>query len=267
MLPGCSLAFRDAKERFSQRVADYVRYRPGYPAGVLAILQRECGLTLQSVVADIGSGTGLLARLFLENGNAVFGVEPNAEMLAAGEECLRGCPKFTSVAGSAEETSLPDHSVDLVAAGQAFHWFDAAKARQEFRRILRPPAWVAIVWNERLLEATPFLRGYEALLRKYGTDYARVNDSYPREEQMQAFFGAGNYSMHQLPNEQQFDLEGLRGRLKSSSYIPLESDARYAEMMQELNEIFAAHQQHGRVSMQYLTRIYVGKLQHDRKQR
>ena len=146
-------------ERFSDRVADYVRYRPGYPPELLECLQRNCGLRPQWVVADVGSGTGLLAKIFLENGNRVFGIEPNAAMRAAGEEFLRGLDQFTSQEGRAEATGLPARSVDLITAGQAFHWFDRRRARAEFERILKPGGWVALVWNERRT-STPFLADY-----------------------------------------------------------------------------------------------------------
>src|SRR6266446_9260655 len=108
-------------ERFSNRVENYIRYRPGYPKEIIELLKAECGLFPQSVVADAGSGTGLLAKLFLENGNLVFGIEPNREMRAAGERLLQAYPRFTSIAGTAEATTLPGQSVDFVTAGQAFH--------------------------------------------------------------------------------------------------------------------------------------------------
>src|ERR1700748_245397 len=117
------MTFADAKQRFSSRVADYVRYRPGYPAALIDLLRDECGLHPDHLVADVGSGTGMLAKLFLENGNPVTGVEPNDEMRRAGEEFLSGFGKFSSVNGSAENTALPNSCMDFVVIGQAFHWF------------------------------------------------------------------------------------------------------------------------------------------------
>ena len=154
----------DPTRRFSDRVDNYVRYRPSYPTAVLETLRSECDLSVATVVADIGSGTGILTRLFLENGNRVYGVEPNAEMRGAAEKLLRDFPGFESVAGTAEETGLAANSIDLVVAAQAFHWFDPDRAGMEFQRILRPGGWVALVWNERLVGASPFLREYEELL-------------------------------------------------------------------------------------------------------
>ena len=161
------MTFTDAKQRFSNRVADYIRYRPGYPSTCLDLLREECGLQPAHVVADIGSGTGLLSKLFLDNGNRVFGVEPNAEMRSAGEEYLQEYANFSSVNGSAEETTLPSQSIDFITAGQAFHWFEPAKAKREFQRILKPGGWVVVVWNERRIFESRFGKEYEKLLGRF----------------------------------------------------------------------------------------------------
>jgi ubiquinone/menaquinone biosynthesis C-methylase UbiE len=254
------MTFTDAKQRFSNRVADYVRYRPGYPAGVLALLRDHCGLRPQHVIADVGSGTGFLSKLFLKNGNQVYGVEPNTEMRQAGEEYLASYDAFSSIAGSAESTTLGDSSVDFVTAGQAFHWFEQTAARREFSRILKLSGWIVVLWNERLTDTTPFLRDYEDLIRKFGTDYSRVNESYPREEQMCDFFQHNAYRQERLPNFQVFDLKGLAGRVRSSSYVPAEGHPNFTPMMAELDRVFRAHQQGGNVRIEYLTRLYFGHL-------
>lgn len=254
------MTFTDAKQRFSARVADYVHYRPGYPVGVRDILRAECNLKSGHAIADIGSGTGFLSELFLKNGNRVFGVEPNEEMRKAGEEYLASYDSFNSINGSAEATTLADAEVDFVTTGQAFHWFEQNAARREFSRILKPDGWVVIVWNERLTDTTPFLREYEALLRKFGTDYASVKESYPSEEPMREFFSPNAYSSHSLPNFQEFDFDGVAGRLRSSSFIPTAEQANFAAMMAELQRIFDAHNQDGRVRLEYSTHIYFGRL-------
>jgi SAM-dependent methyltransferase len=250
----------DAKQRFSNRVADYVRYRPGYPAEILPLLKTWTSFRVDHIVADIGSGTGLLSKLFLDSGNRVLGVEPNAEMRAAGEEFLSGYPNFKSIAGSAEATTLPSESVDFVAAGQAFHWFQMPATRDEFRRILKSGGRVLIIWNERLLDETAFLREYEALLNRFGTDYAKVSESYPRAEQMLEFFGPNEFTSHSLPSFQEFDFEGLSGRLRSSSYAPPAGHPQFEPMMKELRRLFDAFHQGGVVRMEYRTRVYAGKL-------
>lgn len=254
------MTFADAKQRFSSKVADYVRYRPSYPAAVIDLLGADCGLRSEHVVADVGSGTGILAKLFLENGNRVFAVEPNDEMRQAGEELLSAFEYFASVAGSAEATKLPDASVDFVTVAQAFHWFEPAATRREFLRILRPDGYVVIVWNERLLDTTPFLREYEALLHRFGTDYAKVSESYPRNGQIQDFFASSTFTHKTFPNFQNFDFDGVRGRLRGSSYVPGADHPRFAAMMAELELIFNTYQRNGEVSMDYTTHVYFGRL-------
>jgi SAM-dependent methyltransferase len=252
---------QDPKQRFSSRVENYVKYRPGYPPGIITTLRAECGLSPRSLVADIGSGTGLLAQLFLDLGCAVTGIEPNAEMRAAGERLLAGYPNFTSRDGSAEATRLPDGSVDFVTAGQAFHWFDPPRARAEFRRILRPDGWVALVWNERRVDSTPFLRDYEALLRTYSGDYEQVNHRAVERspETIPAFYG-GSYREAFFENAQVFDYEGVLGRLRSSSYTPEPGSPAYAPMLAALRRTFDAHQTGGRVVFEYDTHLFYGRL-------
>jgi SAM-dependent methyltransferase len=249
----------DSTSRFSDRVADYVATRPSYPAGILDILRVEAGLTPQSVVADIGSGTGLSAELFLKSGNVVYGVEPNADMRSAGESLLSGHPNSHSVTGSAEATTLVDRSVDLIIAGQAFHWFDAARARIEFLRILKPGGFVALLWNTRKLDSTSFLRGYERLLHELGTDYREVMHTNIDRDKLRAFFG-GDFAYHTLPNEQRFEREGLRGRVRSSSYTPPVGHPNHEPLMRQLDGLFDEHQEGGYVRFEYDTEIYLGRL-------
>jgi ubiquinone/menaquinone biosynthesis C-methylase UbiE len=250
----------DPKERFSNRVADYVRYRPGYPSAVRDILRAECLLKSGHVIADIGSGTGFLSEVFLKNGNRVFGVEPNEAMRQAGEEYLAEYDNFVSINGSAEATTLEHASVHFVVCGQAFHWFDQDAARREFQRILRAEGWVVVIWNERLSDTTPFLREYESLIRKFNTDYSKVNENYPRVEQMKHFFGANEFHSYEVPNFQDFDFDGIAGRLRSSSYMPTPDQATFQPMMDELRRIVDTHNQDGRVRLEYTTRIHLGQL-------
>ena len=255
-----AVSFADAKNRFSNRVADYLRYRPHYPDGVLDFLRSQSHLSAAHTVADIGSGTGFLAELFLKNGNQVFGVEPNQEMREAGEEYLATYPRFSSINGSAEATTLPDSCADFVTVGQAFHWFKPEPTRGEFTRILRPDGWVAIVWNDRTLSTTDFAVSYGNLLVRFGTDYSRVRDSYPQKKDIREFFRHEKFLTHELPNFQHFDLESLRGRLRSSSYVPTEDDPNFAPMMAALDALFAEHQRDGRVLMEFSTWAHLGQL-------
>jgi SAM-dependent methyltransferase len=247
----------DSKERFSDRVENYVRFRPGYPTEVVDVLKNECGLTRDSVVADIASGTGIFTRLLLENGNRVFGVEPNADMRQAGEEYLAKYSKFTSVVGTAESTGLPEHSVDLVTSAQAAHWFDREKARREFQRILKPAGYVALLWNDRRFEANAFDRDYEELVLQHGTDYKDVNRFGKAADQ---FFGGFRCELRVLPNFQEFDYAGLEGRLLSSSYAPQAGNPAHALMLAELRRLFDAHQSGGKVRMEYDAKLYFARL-------
>ena len=253
------MTFTDAKQRFSSRVADYLRYRPHYPPALLELLRKECGLRPQQVIADIGSGTGLLSELFLKQGHPVFGVEPNPEMRQAGEEYLQSYPGFTSVDGSAEATTLASASVDFVSAGQAFHWFDKKKARAEFQRILRGPGWIVAAWNFRDRES-PFGEAYEHLLVKYGTDYAKVRDSYPESHDLDSFFAGSEVLARTLPNGRRLNCEQLAGLLRSASYMPEEGQANFLPMMNALGELYDRHQVNGGVEMNFTTHIYFGQL-------
>lgn len=248
--------------RFSNRVHDYVRYRPGYPSQIVTLLCQQYRVSPNTVVADIGSGTGLLARLFLDNGNPVYGIEPNQEMRLAGEEFLATYPNFRSVPATAESTTLPDHSVGLITAGQAFHWFDPVPTQKEFRRILEPNGLVALVWNVRRTDATPFLREYESLLATFGSEYTTVihrtiTDGGARD--VEGFFAPGCYRKHTIPdNFQYFDADGLIGRARSASYMPAQGDPRLGAATQALQALFHRHQQHGTVRVEYDTEIHIG---------
>lgn len=248
-------------ERFSSRVENYIKYRPGYPAEIINLLKEECGLTPSSVIADVGSGTGILSEMFLKNGNRVYGIEPNRGMREAGARLLQRYDNFESLEATAEATKLADESVDFVVAGQAFHWFDHQKTRREFLRILKPPGWTALVWNERRTDSTPFLVAYEKMLIEYGTDYETVNHTNIDDRIIAAFFAPCDFRLKIFATRQVFDFESLRGRLLSSSYTPEEGHSNYSRMLDELERIYHAHEESGEVAFEYDTKIYYGQLQ------
>ena len=249
----------DPTRRFSSRVDDYTRFRPSYPEAIIPVLATEYGLRPASVIADIGSGTGLLSTLFLRHGCEVFGVEPNAEMRAAGERELAAEPRFHSIEGRAEDTSLAPASVDFVTAGQAFHWFEPAAAKAEFRRILRPPGWVILAWNERLVEGR-FLSEYEQLLHRYSPDYARVDHRRIDSDAIDQFFGPDRWKLATFPNDQHFDLEGVLGRLHSSSYAPPPGTEAYNSLNRDITALFEECHQDGVVAFRHVTKVYVGSV-------
>jgi SAM-dependent methyltransferase len=250
---------KDATRRFSSRVGNYALYRPGYPPVVIELLKKECGLRHESVVADIASGTGIFTRMLLEGGNRVYGVEPNPEMRRTGEQFLADYPNFVSVAGTAEATTLADHSIDIATAAQAAHWFDRAKARREFVRILKPGGWAMLIWNERQTDTTPFLRAYEKLLLEYGTDYKEVRHERTTAE-IDGFFAPSPLRARDFEMRQALDYPGLEGRLLSSSYTPLPEHRNYAPMLGELRRIFAEHAVGSQVTLLYTTRVFYGQL-------
>ncbi len=247
-------------QRFSDRVEDYLRYRPHYPAAMLAHLVQHCGFSRHWAIADIGSGTGLLAEQWLGNGNLVYGVEPNPEMRQAAATLWAAEPQFISIAGQAEQTTLPDAGVDCITVGQAFHWFEPAATRREFQRILKPEGWVVLVWNQRQLDTTPFLQDYEQLLQTYAPDYKSVRARLPNPEQLATFYHPGTVHSALFPNQQSFDAVGLYGRMMSSSYIPKPGEPQHIELRQALQDLFDTHQSQGQVQFHYQTALYYGQL-------
>jgi ubiquinone/menaquinone biosynthesis C-methylase UbiE len=250
----------DVTRRFSSRVENYIKYRPGYPNEVIETLRSECGMTSESIIADVGSGTGILTEMFLQYGAMVYGIEPNREMREAGERLLKDYQRFRSVEAKAEETTLDDASVDFITAGQAFHWFDRERARTEFARILRPQGWIALIWNERVTNTTPFLVACEQLLIDYSTDYEQVDHRRIDDKVIGEFFGSDRFRLKQFNNIQVFDYEGVKGRLLSSSYAPEEGHSNFEPMIAELERIFQAYQDEGRVVVEYITQMYYGQL-------
>ncbi|HEV2472685.1 MAG TPA: class I SAM-dependent methyltransferase [Chthonomonadales bacterium] len=246
-------------ERFTNRVEYYVKYRPRYPAALLKFCVEELGLAREHVIADIGSGTGFLSELFLEAGNKVIGVEPNMAMRAAAEETLGSNPLFRSVDGSAEATTLPDNSVDAIAAGQAFHWFEPMQARKEFRRIAKPRRLALLVWNVRGADSTPFMRKYEEILQNAAGDYAQVRHREYDTEGLRLVLGEDTQIRH-FRNLQSFDLDGLIGRLLSSSYAPLPDHSNWDDVRSSLEALFHEHQTGGRVEFEYDTQLFYSRL-------
>jgi SAM-dependent methyltransferase len=248
---------------FSGRVAYYLRYRPSYPPEILDLLQRECGFMADWVVADMGSGPGNLARLLVDRCARVYAVEPNQEMREAGERSLEGVRGFCSVAATAEATGLPEASVDLVMAGQAFHWFDAARAGVEFKRILRPPRWVALVWIERGTHASPFLAALDQVLAQYVPHQAeaqRRRREATDHATLGAFFASTGYRLATFASPQVVDFEGLCGRILSSSFVPLPGEPGNEELLRQLHATFDVYQQGGTITFADDTRVYYGRV-------
>ena len=248
----------NATSRFSNRVADYIRYRPGYPEGVLTLLRDRGWLKRGVQVADIGSGTGIFSSLLLDEGAEVFAVEPNAGMREAAEAMLGHHALFHSIAASGEETTLADHSMHLIVSAQAFHWLDRKRARSEFNRLLKPGGRVVLIWNVRQTASTAFLRDYENLLLHFAPDYAQVRHENVDAEALAGFFTGGVFEKHTFANHQSFDFAGLCGRLLSCSYAPAEGHPLHEPMIEELRRLFETHEQNGTVTFLYATEVFIG---------
>lgn len=246
----------DPTSRFSRRADVYAQGRPGYPPEIVDVIVKGLGLSAGGVVADLGSGTGRSCEPFLQAGLAVVGVEPNVEMRAAGDRALARFPAFRSVDGTAEATGLPESSVDLVIAAQAFHWFDPVAAGAEARRILRRPGRAALIWNDRRETGSPFAEGYELLLRRFGTDYLEIRDRYEHEPSIERFFGRAGWRVAVVPNPVSLDYQTLAARLASASYVPGTGEPGHAAMMDALRELFDATEDAGRVVMDHDTRVF-----------
>ena len=247
----------DPRARFSRRVDDYSRFRPGYPAALINALLDGIDEPAALTVADIGAGTGIFTRLLLERGLGVYAVEPNAAMRAAAETSLASYAGFTSIDGAAEATGLAAASIDLVTAAQAFHWFNNAQALAEFSRILKPGGRLALIWNRRRLQ-DPLQRDYEAVLREFAPQYGRVNHLSLADEELGRCFAAGRMQQAVFDNHQQLDFDALLGRLRSASYCPDEDTPEYAALTAALQQLFAAHATAGRLRYNYDTHLYLG---------
>lgn len=246
-------------ERFTDRVDNYVKYRPSYPPEVISFFESRCGISENSAIADIGSGTGISAKLFLDRGCTVYGVEPNDAMRAAADVFLQDYERFVSIKATAETTTLNDSSVDLVIAAQAFHWFEPDATRNEFKRILKPGSFAALIWNERRTTVSEFLREYEDIHLKYGKDYREVRHDRINDKVLNAFFQK-DFERVSFENHQTFDLAGLKGRLFSSSYMPNRGDETYSAVEKEIESLFAKYAEQGKIKVLYDTNIFICQL-------
>ncbi len=251
----------DPKFRFTDRVASYVKARPGYPAELINVLRNECGLTNTAIVADIGCGTGILSRMLCEHAQTVYGVEPNEAMRKAALEYLSGHPNFVEVNGAAENTGLPATSIDLITVAQAFHWFDQKEARHEFMRILKPNGWTALIWNDRRMTGSALAEAYEQLLVEFGTDYQDVH-SHGRAtlDNMERFYGHSQIKRATIPNSQLLDRDTFIERVISASYMPTSDHPRYREMVDAAHRIFDSEQKENVVTLEYDTNIYYAQM-------
>jgi ubiquinone/menaquinone biosynthesis C-methylase UbiE len=245
-------------KRFSNRVDNYVKYRPGYPEEIMDFFTNKLNLKKNDKIADIGSGTGIFSEMLLKNDYTVYAVEPNKEMREASEKLLNHYDKFISINAAAESTGLEPQSIDLITSAQAFHWFKHKEAGIEFKRILKEDGWVVLIWNSRINSINQFMSDYENLLLKFAVEYSKVNHTNINRKLLQNFFS--KYDVVKFPNKQSFDFEGLKGRVLSSSYAPDENNPKFTAMIKTLSEIFHSNAKNGIVDILYNTEVYYGKL-------
>jgi SAM-dependent methyltransferase len=250
----------DSTQRFSERVEAYLTGRPRYPSAIVDHLVQRGALPAGGIVADIGVGTGLSADPFLAAGHRVIGVEPNGPMRTAGAEYLARYPAYIGRDGTADATGLPDASVDLVIAAQAFHWFDAARFRAESLRILKPGGWAALIWNDRDVTGSRFLAGYEALLVEYGNDYRTIRYRHQGTESIPVYFGGRAPAIAEFPHQRCMDWATLASLASSASYLPATGQPRHVELMAALKALFDAYAVNGAIDMRYTCRVHATPL-------
>ena len=248
---------RNPQSRFSDRVADYVRYRPSYPPALIDFLEKEANLKPGHRIADIGSGTGKLTELLLQRGWEVFAVEPNKEMRDAAERLLGAYSNFHSLNGKAELLPLPYDNFKLLTIAQAFHWVDPVKFRAEAREILASRGKAALIWNSRRRDL-PLMKDYDELLVEMVPEYERDMEKSEDLEKIKAFFGHEKFHHRTFSYRQTLDWEGLKGRLMSASYCPLPSDPTHIPLMSKLKRLFDSYEEDGQVRFEYETVVYVG---------
>jgi SAM-dependent methyltransferase len=246
--------------RFTGRVEAYRRYRSRYPREIIPLLIARCGLAPSSVVADIGAGTGMLAELFLAHGNQVLAIEPHPEMRAALEELAAQYARLSSLPGTAEQTGLPDQSVDFIAAGRAFHWFDHSRCRPEFLRILRPNGWMLIAGLGPRRGSEPVEQDYERLLEAHSVDYAAHRSRYAIGERAREFFGSEEVEKAEFPGLEDLSYQALEGRMLSLSVTPQPGDARFLAFQRDLQAYFEQYQLSGRIQLPTNCKLYFGHL-------
>ncbi len=244
-------------ERFNKRSDKYEKYRPRYPDELLELLKKETGLNTSSAVADVGSGTGILSELIIRAGCKLFCVEPNEEMRRVAFQKFEGFENCEIIDGTAERTTLPDASVDIIVVGQAFHWFDPLESRREFGRILKQGGYVALVWNTRIEVTEGMNFEYERMVKKYSPGYRESGSRTLERGSIDRFFN-GNYRLFKLTNGQTLDLEGLMGRYLSSSYAIDEKNANFNYLKSDLSRAFSKFEKDGHVTLKYETEVFLG---------
>jgi len=237
----------------------YSAARPSYPNRLIDFIFSGYARD-EILIADIGSGTGILTRLLLERGAVVYAVEPNADMKAVAEENLSGYNNFISINGTAEKTGLEDNFIDMITAAQAFHWFDLNEFKKECGRILKKDGNVFLIWNVRGENNDIFI-SYNAAMKKYCPGYSGQAGGMEFNEinKFEIFFG-GAYEETIYENDLTYDRDGFIRRALSTSYALKKNDPGYPAFTGELGDIFDRFNENGIIKIPNQTQCYSGRL-------
>lgn len=253
---------KNTLSRFSNHAGDYHRYRPRYPEAILTFLEQTIGIDASKAIADIGSGTGIFTELFLKKGYSVSAVEPNRQMREEAEKTLNTYPNLKIVDGTAENSKLDSLSIDLITVAQSFHWFDPESVKTEFKRIAKAGAHVLLVWNV-LQQRTPFLKAYQEIKNKYSDPkpYLKQVD----EDMITKFFAPAGITRQEIYHSRLLDQDELLGYFRSSSYAPLQGENRYPDLVEDIEQLFKAHQKSGFVKLEYSAQMYLSSTAFQKK--
>ena len=247
----------DTTQRFSTRADNYARYRWDYVEAAIEAVCTIVQLKPEASVADIGSGTGILTRHFVERARRVYAVEPNAAMRRWAIQALTGYPSFVAIEGRAEAIPLPNHDVELITVGQAIHWFLAPAARSEFVRILKPDGWLAVFGNHSTDPAYNQWMG-ELRSERYGWDTSDANKS--PGQQASTYFDTEDFLKLEFPGLVRLSWESFFGALCSHSHAPEESQPLFLDFQAKALEIFDRLSRSGMLTVAYATEVSLGKL-------
>ncbi|MDX3913971.1 MULTISPECIES: class I SAM-dependent methyltransferase [Olivibacter] len=246
-------------DRFNFRADNYDKYRPGYPQGLLDFIYKHNSLNEQSVIAELGAGTGILTEELVKWPCSIIAIEPNDEMREKAIQTLQRVKNCVIKDATAEETGLADHSIDLIICAQSFHWFDAMKAKREFERILKNQGKAAIIWNIRSAETT-FEKEYEEFILEFSIDYKEVKNRETRGNNLKNFFLPNSMEEHLFIYDTYLTFEQLLGRTLSYSYMPNEGHKRTPEMKTRLRVLFDKYATNQIISLSYKTKLFMGML-------
>lgn len=246
-------------QNFSGLANVYTMGRPVYATEFIDMLYSKYGVTEESIIADIGSGTGKLAKQLLDKGSMVYGVEPNADMRSIAIRELQNYAKFEAVNGTASQTTLKDNSIDYVTVAQAFHWFDVTEFKKECKRILRKDGLVFLVWNMRDMSSVVNQASYE-IYKEYCPKFKGFSGGIQKDDIRIREFFDNDYEYVTFKNPLFYDKETFIHRSLSGSYSLRQGEEGYSEYVLRLRELFDEYEENGYLEMANNTVVYVGKI-------